>query len=319
LRSVAVTILVLGLLAGSAAAFAITEALKLERSPIAGPRFTRWFSPTCACDRQTALLTFRLRRSERVDAVIVNEDGHAVRTLVLGMQHRRGRVSLVWDGLDDEGQVVPDGRYRLRVHLGRDRRTILMPTPVFVDTTRPKIRLLGIAPETFSPDGDGRKDRVRITYTASEAVSAVVIVNGTVAKEGHLHHEGTAMVTWNGEVQAVPQQPGRYAITLRAHDRAGNFSHQTDALDVTIRFVEVAPKSILARRGGQLRFRVSSDAGAVSWRLLRRGRVFLSGSDAPGLVVADLPQRIRAGRYVLRVVENGHAARADVRILRSRS
>jgi flagellar hook assembly protein FlgD len=319
LRSIAVTILVLGLLGGCAAAFAITEALKLERSPIAGPRFTRWFSPTCACERQTALLTFRLRRSERVDAVIVDDDGDAVRTLVLGMQHRRGRVSLVWDGLDDVGNVAPDGRYRLRVHLGRERRTILMPTRVFVDTTRPKIRMLGIEPDTFSPDGDGRNDRVRISYTADEPVSAVVIVNGTVAKEGHLHHEGAAVVTWNGEVQGVPQPPGRYTITLRAHDRAGNFSHQTAALDVVIRFVEVAPRSIVARRGGQLRFRVSADARAVSWRLLRRGRVFLSGSDAPGLVVADLPQRIRVGRYVLRVVEDGHTARADVRIARGRS
>jgi flagellar hook assembly protein FlgD len=319
LRGLAITLLVLGLLGGSAAAFAITEALKLERSPILAPRFTKRFSPVCSCEKQMALLSFKLRRSDRVDAVVVDEGGHAVRTLVLGMQHRAGRVSLVWDGLDDEGHVGRDGRYRLRVHLERDHRTILMPNTVTVDATRPTIHVAGVTPEVFSPDGDGRKDEVRITYTASEPAKTVILVDGTVAAEGRLHRQGRASVEWDGTVRGTALPAGRYAITLRALDRAGNFSHQTRAFPVVIRFVELSPASILARRGGQLRFRVSSDARAVLWRLMRKGRAVLSGSDPPGVVVVDLPRRIRAGHYVLRVEVKAHAARSSVRILRGRS
>lgn len=272
----------------------------------------------CSCEKQTGLLTFKLRRSDRVDAVLVDDGGHAVRTLVLGMQHRAGRVSLVWDGLDDEGRVVGDGRYRLRVHLARDHRTILMPNPVFIDTTRPTIHIVAAAPGVFSPDGDGRKDELRITYTASEPAKTVILVDGTVAGEGRLHPQGPASVGWDGTIRGTALPAGRYAITLRALDRAGNFSHQTRAIPVAIRFVELTPESILARRGGQLRFQVSADARAVSWRLLRKGRALLSGSDPPGAVVVDLPRRIRAGHYVFRVEVRGHSARSSVRILRAR-
>ena len=63
MRSVAVTLLVIGLLGGATAAFGLTEALKLERSPIAAPDFTKRFSPICRCPEQRAQLIFRLRKA----------------------------------------------------------------------------------------------------------------------------------------------------------------------------------------------------------------------------------------------------------------
>jgi FlgD Ig-like domain len=315
LRSVAVTLLVLGLLGGSAAAFAVTEALKLERSPITAPRFTRIFSPVCSCEQQTAVLTFRLRRSDRLDAVVVDDDADPVQTLLLGQRHRRGRVSLTWDGRDDAGRIVADGRYSLRLHLAREHRTILMPNRIFVDTTRPTIRILGVAPPVFSPDGDGSRDELRISYVASEAAQTVVLVDGTVAGEGGLHRQGKAVVTWDGTVGGETVPAGSHAITLRARDRAGNLSHQSAPVEVRVRFVEVAPASLVVQRGGHLRFRISADARTVSWRLVRAGRTVLAGSAPPGVVTADLPIRIRAGRYTLRVGETGHVARATVRVV----
>jgi len=46
-------VLLLALLAGTTTAFALTEALKLEKSPVSRPRFKSVFSPTCACPRET--------------------------------------------------------------------------------------------------------------------------------------------------------------------------------------------------------------------------------------------------------------------------
>jgi hypothetical protein len=51
-------------LAGTAA-FVVTEELKLEPDPIARPRITPTFSPTCRCETQTAQISFRLRQFDR--------------------------------------------------------------------------------------------------------------------------------------------------------------------------------------------------------------------------------------------------------------
>ena len=43
------TLLVVSLLGGTAAAFAVTQGLKIEPSPILAPRIDKVFSPVCDC------------------------------------------------------------------------------------------------------------------------------------------------------------------------------------------------------------------------------------------------------------------------------
>ena len=109
--------LVVALLVGTAAAFAVTERLKLVRSPIAAPEIDRVFSPVCDCERDEAAIAFRLREADRVDLAIVDGDGDVVRTLVRSRSAPVGRLEASWDGRDDAGNVVPEGAYRPRVHL----------------------------------------------------------------------------------------------------------------------------------------------------------------------------------------------------------
>jgi flagellar hook assembly protein FlgD len=316
LRGLAITVLVLGLLGGTAAAFAVTEALKLDRSPIAGPRLTKLFAPTCSCEKQTARVRFRLRRADRLDVVVVNSDSRPVRTLVANLRHRRGAVSLEWDGRDDSGAVVLDGGYRVRVHLARARRTILMPNQIFVDTVRPRVRLAAVAPTVFSPDGDGHKDSVEVTYQASEGGRLFFLVNGLVAGQGPFARQGRTVADWDGTLRGEALPAGRYELRVRFRDRAGNFSARSNALEVRIAYVEVSPTVVLARPGGNLRFHVTSDAQTFSWLLLRHARKVLADRSAtPGVVVASLPRRLRTGRYVLRVTANGHSDLAVVRVL----
>lgn len=310
----------LGLLGATAAAFAVTEALKLERSPIARPRFTKLFAPTCSCENQTAHLRFRLRRSDRLDIVVVDADARPVRTLVTNLRQGRGVVSLNWDGRDDAGTVVPDGQYRLRVHLARAHRTILMPSPIFVDTVRPHVRVLGAAPPVFSPDGDGRSDGVALTYMTSEGGRPFFLANSVVAGEGAFTHRGRAVAEWDGTVRGQSLPPGRYELRIRFRDRAGNFSAQSNPVEVRVAYIEVSPAVVLARSGGNLRFRVTSDARTFSWRLMRNGRKVAGASEvSPGVVVAPLPRGLSPARYVLRVTANGHSDSAAVRILGGRS
>ena len=114
------TVLVIGLLGGTAAAFAVTEGLKLQRSPITSTQVPlKVFSPVCGCSRRFAPIAFRLRKADRVTVKIENDQGTIVRTLVAGKASARGRFSVSWDGRDDAGNLLPQGSYKPRVHLAR--------------------------------------------------------------------------------------------------------------------------------------------------------------------------------------------------------
>ena len=145
------TVLVLGLLVGTSAAFAITERLKLVPSPIIAPKVTEAFSPVCDCATDVGRVQFRLRDPDRLTVSIVDADGGTVQTVVRGEEHGAGPVEFRWDG-----RGASEGEYRAKVHLARARRTIVIPNTMRLDTTAPVVTVEAIRPRVFSPDGDGR-------------------------------------------------------------------------------------------------------------------------------------------------------------------
>ncbi len=132
-RNLALTVLTLAVVLFSAAAFVRTQMLKQEEAPIAGIQFDGRLSPGCACPREKAKLSFTLERAQPISATIVDEDDAPVRTLLDGALRASGRETLTWDGTDEDGEVVPDGEYRLRVDLVSPDRTITIPTDVRVE------------------------------------------------------------------------------------------------------------------------------------------------------------------------------------------
>ena len=171
-------LIVLALLGATAAAFAFTERVKLERSPITGTKVDRVFSPVCECARNVAVISFVLRRRGTVTVDMLDSDGRRVRRLVRDREEPKGRVAYTWDGRNDLEQIVDEGVYRPRVELEERGRTIVLPNPIRVDTTAPRIRLLGVRPQVFSPDGDGRRDRVTARYETDELARAMMLVDG---------------------------------------------------------------------------------------------------------------------------------------------
>jgi hypothetical protein len=316
LRRAAVTVLVLALLAGTAAAFVATEELKLERSPIARPRFDRLFSPVCNCPKDTARLVFGLRRGDRIDAVIVDAEGDPVRTLASGSRRERGRVVFRWRGRNDAGALVPEGAYRLQVRLAEQRRTIVIPNRIRVDTTAPAVDLLGVSPRRLSPDGDGRNDVARIRFRSSELARPLVLVDGVLAARARMRAAGTKLLVWPGTKARQPLPAGLYALSLRARDRAGNLSEPTAATAVTVRYIQIAGDALTARRRGVLRFRVLTDALQYRWALVAGNgrRRLITRTAVTAAVAARLPARIRPGRYLLRVAANGHSDEAAVAV-----
>jgi hypothetical protein len=314
-RSLATSGLVLALLTATTASFALTEALKLELSPVTAPRFDKLFSPTCACETSVARLSLRLREPATVDAGLVDEDGDAVRTLATDVKRRKGRIAFEWDGRTDAGDVVPDGRYRLRIHLDEQRRTIVIPNPIRVDTAPPELELLTRPQRAFSPDGDERNDRIRFLYSATERSQPLLFVDGALALAGTIRPPGKARILWGGDFGGDLAEAGVRRLWLRARDRAGNLSDPAGPLVVRIRYVELPVRVLRARRGGTVRFRVVTDVASFRWELRgRKGRVFLRGVEVGRKVVGiRLPPRIRGGRsYRLRVFAHRNVAVARV-------
>src|SRR5262249_18928762 len=132
-------LLVAFLLAGTAVAFAVTQGLKEERSPIYGVRFSRVFGP-----HRPAVLRFRLRKRDTITLTIVDADGKAVRTF-RAQKHPHGLVTVYWGGRSTTA-LAPGGPYRLHVHLKRSDATIEIPTVFRLDTTPPALAPLSVSP-----------------------------------------------------------------------------------------------------------------------------------------------------------------------------
>ena len=297
------TLLVVALLGGTAAAFAVTQGLKIEPSPILAPHIDKVFSPVCDCDSRVAGIQFKLRKPDRVRLEIVDEDGNVVRTLVSGRRLRSGRVTYTWNGRDDHGRFVGQGVYKPRVHLTDQHRTIDLPNDMRVDTTAPKISLVSVSPRALSPDGDGRGDRLVVRYRTSEPAHGVLLVDGTrvVFTRRQLQH---STLDWNGRVDGKSLRPGAHRLQLAAQDRAGNLSPAGKPFNVLIRYVTLARDRIRAKAGTRFGVRVSADA-RFRWRLGAR-----NGTAKPGMLIVHAPAR--HGRYTLTVRVGEHAARAAV-------
>ena len=201
----------LALLAGTATAFALTEALKLDRTPIARPKFDVVFSPVCSCRHETARLPVRFRKADTLDAVIVSDEGDHVRTLTKGRRQPRGRFVFLWDGTDDSGRVVPDGSYRLRLSFESDGRTIDLPNEIRVDTEPPRLEILRV------------EDSLTVVARTNERVRLLLIVDAFVKpsllKRTRFQDAGVMRLVWAGSAGG-PRAP----LAVVAEDTAGNRS-----------------------------------------------------------------------------------------------
>lgn len=301
---IASTVLVVALLAATAAAFALTQGLKLLKSPIFGTAIPyRTFSPVCDCDRETATIAFRLREADRLDVAIV-DGNEVVRTIERRRSYPRGRVVIEWDGRDDAGDVLPEGEYRPRIRLREARQTITLPNPIRIDVTPPVVQDVSIRPRVISPDGDGRFDRVVVRYRLNEEGTGRLFVNDR-RYERKLFARTRDRFVWNGRLGGKVPPPGTYVVEVGAVDRAGNRSDRTPPVQVRLRFVALGRDRISVAAGARFAVRVSADAARVRWTLGGR-----SGGARPGTLRIRAP--LQKGRFTLTVTANGRAARAAV-------
>jgi hypothetical protein len=298
------TVLVVLLIVATAGAFGRTELLKLETNPVSGPRVDKDFSPVCRCASGLAHISFRLRRADHVTLSIVDNRGHTVDTVVAHDALRAGRVAFTWNGRNSNGEIVPEGSYRPKLELQRHGRTIVLPDPMRVDTTPPVLRIVRAAPLTISPDGDGRRDGIRLDYSVSEHANAILLVDG-VQREKTRFRPLHGVMSWYGRDDGKLLPPGAYRLQLAAVDEAGNRTTDRKAVTVRIRFIELWRTRIAVARGARFGVRYNADATTVHWRFAGK-----TGVARRGKIVLTAPKR--KGRFALVVSERGHAVRAAV-------
>ena len=295
------TVVVLALLGCTAAAFAVTEGLKLEHSPVANTHVGKVVAPDSLANKIVPI-AFLLRKPDRVSVELINGNGDVVRRLVRSRREPSGNLQFTWNGRADNGEVVPDGTYRPRVHLANAHKTIVLPNPIRMDATPPFVRLVSVGPRVFSPNGDFVNDHVRIRYKTNERARVILYVDGEKSAGPTFRFVRAGKLDWpRGSVRL---RAGRHLVRLQALDRATNVGPPSRALPVFVRFVELRPHAVQVKTGKRFSLRVLTDAKSYAVHLgslhaRRSGRLLTLRAPAPG-------------RYVLRVAVRGHVARAVV-------
>jgi hypothetical protein len=305
LQRLLTTATIAGLLIATAAAFAITERLKLTKSAVYGTKVSRGLSPTCGCARGKAQISFKLRTRDDLTVSVLNAHKDEV-ALVASQSFPKGPVRLKWNGRDDFGKRAPDGVYLVRIHLSGAHQTITLPNKILLDTTAPKILTVSRNRDVFSPDGDKQADFVRLTYQLSKPARVVLYLDGKQVLKS-FHHPQSGGVSWYGTSDDATLPAGAYTLEMGAVDPFGNSTPVAQRFRVTvqIRYIQIAAHKITVVAGHRLVIGVSTDAKRYAWRL---GKV--KGNSRSRVLNVRAPTR--KGRYTLVVQEQAHLDRAAV-------
>lgn len=295
----------MGLLLATAAAFAITEHLKLVKAPISGTQVSKYLAPGCACETSKATVSVKLRHSDVVTARILDHANRPVATLVTNQPEPKGRVELIWHGRTDAGGVAPDGRYHAELHLANAHWTILLPNPINLDTRPPLVRSVTARPPIFSPGSSGAGNHLTIRYRLSEHAHLKVWKGSRVLLRTR-SAKPTDKTSWKGKIGGKALAAGTYTLTVGAIDLAGNVTPQAQRkqLVVVVRYVTLGRRRILARAGARFSVHVHA-AEAYTWTFdHRHGK-----SRRP---VLRLRAPAQSGRYRLVVTASGQRSTALV-------
>ncbi|HPE36195.1 MAG TPA: gliding motility-associated C-terminal domain-containing protein, partial [Spirochaetales bacterium] len=193
---------------------------------------------------------------------------------------------LVWNGLADSGQTVPDGTYTFVIEAEDDNgnQAVTERYTVVVDNTPPTVAATpsaGADTPIFSPDGDGNKDSLGINHVSSSEdlwTAEVVDATGTVIRTWEIKSADVGALAWDGKNEAGQIVPdGVYGYRVAAVDRAGNagsakvdniiVNTQQPPVSVTIDLGAFSPNADGVKDALTLSPSVPVRTGLASWSL----------------------------------------------------
>ena len=305
-------------------AFFVTQFLKSE-FPLVIRFATKppHFSPNGDGVRDATRIGFDLSEPASVTFMVVDAEGTEVRRI---FEDRRlagdAKHRFDWDGRDDEGNLVQDGTYRMRVVRRDESRVIESVKEIKVDRKPPRVTLLSAEPSVITTGLPGEAPEVRVRYQGPKNKAPVFRVFRTGEGEPRVvrRFRGNRRRTgvWDGEVSAGPEQTepapeGDYAFTVAVRDRAGNLTEAplpVPRASVASRGTGVSVRDFTLRgplsavpAGGQAELEVGPVDRSFDFVLSRLGdpEAIRQGSRVGGSFRVHVPDEIRTGVYLVRV------------------
>jgi hypothetical protein len=128
-------------------AFFLAQRLKNSPPVVGEIGVFPFFSPNGDGRFDKARLTFKPKETDDITVAVLDSSGDEVRQLLSSRHVHAGElVRLLWDGLTDDGRRAPDGRYRYRITLRHQGRSVKLASSVRLDTTPPRPRVTSVGP-----------------------------------------------------------------------------------------------------------------------------------------------------------------------------
>jgi len=212
-------------------AFFLAQRLKNSPPVVGEIGVFPFFSPNSDGRFDKARLTFRPKETDDITVAVLGSSGDEVRQLLSSRHVRAGElVRLLWDGRTNDGGRAPDGRYRYRITLRHEGRSVKLGSSVRLDTTPPRPRVTSVGPfKTPGPEilplADGSSAEVHLQAPGYKPVIRLFKTGpGATRKvlEDDTLQDGATEWLWNGTVEGRPVSPGTYLVTIETRDKAGN-------------------------------------------------------------------------------------------------
>jgi len=205
-------------------------------------------SPNGDEQADTTLLSYRISASANVTVEIVDSVGGIVATVVDRVWTGAGQHTVVLDGAG-----LADGRYSVvvtaRTAAGASVESVV---PLTVNRT---LGVVTAAPAVFSPNGDGRRDRLFVTFSLAAAADVRIRIerDGRWVASPLLasFFPGVQRFVWDGVRSSGTLRDGSYEAVVEAQDGVGGISYAVPFASDT-----VAP-SVRILPGRPLRIEVS--------------------------------------------------------------
>jgi hypothetical protein len=338
----AATVVFCALVVATFGAFFLAQRLKHEPSIVKGFTRVAIISPNGDGRKDRSPMSFFLKNADTVSVDIVDRRRMLIRSLVEDrhLDARQRIEGLVWDGRDDEGRVVPDGIYQVRVTLRREGRAVFVPKILTVDNTRPRPIVVAIGPNggevpEYLPNN--RDGGVQIKVVAAGLDRKLLIFRTDVRPFKLVRTltlgPGQKERDWDGSDDAGRDVPdGTYVVVAQARDHAGNVG-STPPLDgsgrpafsrgthfagrggVTVRHIAVQPPFIPPKAGSLMRAFVDARGQPYTWTIRRLGQPGVirgRGRKTKYVLNVHAPRGGGSGIYMLSARRAGHVTQVPV-------
>jgi flagellar hook assembly protein FlgD len=315
-------------------AFFVAQRLKNAPPVLSQLTVFPYFSPNRDGRFDVARVSFKVKKTDDVSVSVLNSSGDAVRELMGSRRVLSSElVRLKWDGRKDDGAHAPDGRYRYRITLQHEGRSVVPATSVRLDTTPPRPRVTSIGPShAFGPEllPNGGTVEVHLEAPGSKPVVRLFKTGPgptRLVREDDSLADGAKVWTWDGKTPSGrPVSAGTYLVSIETRDQAGNRGLSPPLNrrglpatsygaklpghgGITVRYLGVRPPNVATPAGDPVEFFVDARRKPWTWSVRRVG----SGTATPSRRKTSARVRLHApgresGVYLMQVHTATHTS-----------